>query len=131
MPLDKVVFPQFRRVRQRITIFVTAMLFAGCVTNPRSLCESLVPSSWTYLPQAPQGSSGLESSLPAAPYLTNEGKLVSSVRRLWFEHGDEFVACTLARNAPDTCSVRVTWLSRSSDGWAKDSDDEVLCHVSL
>jgi hypothetical protein len=56
-----------RRFRQRTSIVVIAMLFTGCATNPRSLCESLVPSSWTYLPQAPQGSAGLESSLPVTP----------------------------------------------------------------
>jgi hypothetical protein len=130
MPLDKVV-PHIRRFRQRAGIVVIAMLFTGCATNPRSICESMVPSSWTYLPQAPQGSAGLESSLPATPYLTNEGKLVSSVPRLWFGHGDELIACTLARHATDTCSVRVTRFSRSSAGWAKVSDDAVLCHVLL
>jgi hypothetical protein len=131
MPLDKVVDPHIRRFHQRTSIVVIAMLFTGCAANPRSLCESLVPSSWTYLRQAPQGSAGLESSLPATPYQTNEGKLVSSVRRLWFEHGDELIACTLARHATDTCSVRVTRFSRSSAGWAKVSDDGVLCHVTL
>jgi hypothetical protein len=131
MPLDKVVVLHIRRFRQRTSIVVIAMLFTSCATNPRSLCESWVPSSWTYLPQAPQGSAGLESSLPTTAYLTNEGKLVSSVRRLWFEHGDELIACTLARHATDDCSVRVTRFSRSSAGWAKVSDDGVLCHVTL
>jgi len=131
MPFERVVVPHIRRFRQHASIVVIAMLFTGCATNPRSLCESLVPSSWTYLPQAPQGSAGLESSLPATPYPTNEGKLVTSVRRLWFQHGDELIACTLARHATDNCSVRVTRFSRSSAGWTKVSDDGVLCHVIL
>jgi hypothetical protein len=128
MPFDKVV-PHIRRFRQCTSIVVIAMLFTGCATNPRSICG--VPSWWTYLPQAPQGSAGLESLLPATPYLTNEGKLVSSVRRLWFEQDDELIACTLARHATDTCSVHLTRFSRSSTGWAKVSDDAVLCHVVL
>ena len=67
IPLDKVVVSHIRRFRQRTSIVVIAMLCTGCSTNPRSLCESLVPRSWTYLPQAPRGSAGLESSLPVTP----------------------------------------------------------------
>lgn len=51
MPLGKVVVPHIRRFCQRTTIVVIAIFFTACATDPRSLCESLVPSSWTYLPQ--------------------------------------------------------------------------------
>src|SRR6266851_2885866 len=115
----------------RASIVAVAILLTGCAANPRSLCESLVPSSWTYLSQAPQGSAGLESSLPATPYRTNEGRLVSSVHRLWYERGDGLIACTLARHATDNCSVEVTQFARSSAGWVKVSDHAVLCHVTL
>ena len=100
----------------RASIFVVAILLTACAANPRSLCASLVPSSWTYLPGAPQGSGGLESSLPAPPYRTNEGQLVRSINRLWYEQGDGLIACTLARHATNNCSVEVTQFARSGAG---------------
>jgi hypothetical protein len=115
----------------RNNIFALAILLTGCASNPRSLCETLVPTSWTYLPQAPSASLELESSLPATPYRTNGGRLVSTVRHLWYERGDELMACTLDRHATDTCSVVATRFSRSGVGWVKASDDAVLCHVLL
>jgi hypothetical protein len=114
----------------RPSIVALAILLTGCAANPRSLCGALVPNSWTYLDRAPSASAELESSLPAVPYRTNEGKL-SSVRRLWYERGDELMACTLDRRATDTCSVMATRFSRSGAGWVKVSEDSALCHVIL
>ena len=115
----------------RSSIAALTILLTGCAANPRFLCQTLVPNSWTYLPRAPSASAGLESSLPAAPYRTNEGRLVTSVRRLWYGQGDELMACTLDWHATDNCSVFATRFSRSGTGWVKVSDDGVLCHVLL
>lgn len=115
----------------RSSIVAFAMLLAGCAANPRSLCEIVIPTSWAYLPQAPSASLTLDSSLPRTPYRTNEGRLVSSVRHLWYERGDELMVCTLDRRARDTCSVVTTRFSASGAGWVKLSDDAVLCHVLL
>jgi hypothetical protein len=115
----------------RSSIIVIAMLLAGCATNPKSLCGALVPNSWAYLRQAPPASAALTSSLPATPYRSSNGRFISSVRRLWYEKGDELMACTLDRRATDNCSVIATWFSRSSTGWVKVGDDAVLCHGLL
>jgi hypothetical protein len=115
----------------RPSIVALAILLTGCAANPRSICEAVVPNSWTYLSRAPAASAGLESSLPATPYPTKEGRLVTSVHRLWYERGDELMACTLDRRATDTCSVMTTRFSRSAAGWVKVSEDSVLCHVAL
>jgi hypothetical protein len=123
--------PASNLIVMRTSIVALAILLTGCAANPRALCGALVPNSWTYLRQAPSAPAGLESSLPATPYRTNQGRLVSSVRRLWYEQGDDLMACTLDRCATDTCSVVATRFSRSSAGWVKVSDDAVLCHVLL
>jgi hypothetical protein len=114
----------------RTSVLVFAVMLTACAANPRSLCESLVPNSWTPLPRAPEGTRDLEASLPTAPYRTNEG-LVTSVQRLWYEKGDELIACTLPRHATDNSSVMVTDFARSGGTWVKVSDDAYLCHVTL
>jgi hypothetical protein len=114
----------------RAGVWVFALVLAGCAVNPRTLCASLVPNSWTPLPRAPEGVRDLDASLPQAPYRTNEG-LVTSVQRLWYEKGDGLIACTLPRHVTDNCSVMVTDFARSGSAWVKVDDNMYLCHVLL
>jgi len=115
----------------RAGVLAFAVVLTGCAANPRTLCGSLVPNSWTLLLRAPEGTRDLEASLPQAPYQTNEGRWITSVQRLWYEKGDGLIACTLARHATDNCSVRVTEFARSGGAWVKVSDDAYLCHIIL
>ncbi len=114
------------RIVMRAGVIVVAIFLTACAANPRSLCASLVPSTWTYLRRAPRGSGGIESLLPTPPYRTSEGRLVRSVNRLWYEQGDDLTACTVARHAIDNCSVEVTYLTRSGAGWLKVGDSVTI-----
>jgi hypothetical protein len=114
----------------RPSSIAVAILLAGCAANPQSLCASLVPPTWTYLPQPPKEAAGLEALLPAAPYKTNEGKLIASIRRLWYQRDESLLACTLARHATNDCSALTTEFARSGTDWSKVRDDGVLCNVA-
>jgi len=114
----------------RISVLVFAVVLSGCAANPRTLCGTLVPNSWTILPRAPEGVWDLEASLPQAPYRTNEG-VVTSLQRLWYEKGDGLLACTLARHATNNCSVMVTEFARSGGAWVMVGGDAYLCHITL
>jgi len=110
----------------RTGAIAVAILLTGCAANPQSLCASVVPSTWTYLPQPPKEAAGLEPLLPAAPYKTNEGKLIASIRGLWYQRDESLLACTLARHATNGCSVLTTEFARSGTDWSKVREDGVM-----
>ena len=60
------------------------MILAGCAISPEKLCASLVPGTLQYIGPDAGLSASLETSLPQAPYTTNEGKLVRDVQHVWY-----------------------------------------------
>ena len=115
----------------RPSVIVVAILLTGCATNPREICASLVAPSWIYQPKAPAQAHELESFLPSAPSLTNEGTPISGIDRLWFRRDDGLLACTLSRAAKDTCSVQTTEFDRHDTVWVRVSENSTLCQVLL
>jgi hypothetical protein len=92
----------------------------------------MVPGSWVYLGPDDALTAMHEADLPQAPYRTNEGKPIRAVQRVWYRNGpDALLACTFARRAHDTCSVRTTEFKRLGDTWSKDRENAALCNVLL
>ena len=105
----------------RVSVVVVLVLLTACAANPRTLCASLVPTSWRYMSKAPAGADALERSVVGN----------SSIRQLWYQQGEGLLLCTLSRDARDTCSVEINQFARSDTGWVRVSGNAVLCHVTL
>jgi hypothetical protein len=117
-------------LRRSPATILAVIALAGCAENPARLCEPLVPSSFVYLGPDDTLSAIHGADLPQAPYQTNEGKPVRATQRVWYRSGpDALLACTFARHARDTCSVRTTEFIRVGDAWSKGREDGVLCNV--
>lgn len=117
-------------MRLRASAVLASAVLSGCAVSPQRLCAPSAPGEWQYIGEDQDLSELLDVSLPHAPYTTNEGKLVSSVQRVWYRIGDQqLLACTLARHARDNCSVRTTEFTRIDGGWSKRGEESVLCNV--
>ena len=117
-------------MRLWIALIPGLLSLAACAASPRTLCAQSVPDTWEYVGTDAKLSVLLDASLPHAPYETNQGTPVRSVRHVWYRIGDTgLLACTVARGARDNCSVRVTEFSRADGAWSKSREDAVLCNV--
>jgi hypothetical protein len=126
LPLNSTV------VRRSAATILALTALAGCAESPSHLCDSIVPSSWVYLGPDDTLNAMHSADLPQAPYQTNAGKPALAIQRVWFRNGpDALLACTFARHARDTCSVRTTEFTRVGDAWSKGREDGVLCNVAL
>lgn len=102
----------------------------ACAASPEKLCSSIVPEGWQYVGEDPRLSALLDASLPHAPYKTNEGRTVRTVRHIWYRSGDDSIlGCTLDRHARDTCSIGTSEFVRTGNTWSKRGEDAVLCNV--
>lgn len=119
--------------RCRYTFMVSALLaiaLTGCAISPQQLCAPHAPGTWQYLGPDKALASLLGEELPHAPYTTNKGEAVRSVRHVFFRGGEQqLLACTLARGAGNDCSVRTTSFQRIDNVWVKGGEDAVLCNV--
>ena len=113
-------------------MLVTVITFAltGCASSPERLCASLVEEPWIYVGSNDVLEQQFRSELPVAPYITNEGKSIRSIRHVWYRDSDErLLACTLGSHARDTCSVSSTEFVRTVSGWSMKGKNAVLCNV--
>ncbi len=119
-------------VRRSAAAILAVAALGGCAVSPQQLCGSIVPSSWVYVGPDAALTTLNEADLPHTPYQTNDGKQVRVVQRVWYRDGPEaLLACTFARRARDTCSIRTTEFTRVGGMWSKGRENEVLCHVAL
>jgi hypothetical protein len=120
-----------RIVLRSVATMLAGVALGGCAASPERLCGSIVPSSWMYIGPDAALTALHEAALPQAPYRTNEGKPVRRVQRVWYRGGpDDLLACTLARRARDTCSVRTTEFTRAAGIWQTGRENAVLCNVT-
>ena len=105
------------------SIAVIFLLFSGCVANPEKLCASLVPPGWSHVAAPTDATGPLVASSPGH-FLSKD--------TLWFSNqSDRFIACTLDKQARDTCSVETTEFEKSLDGWKQIGGNAVLCNVAI